>query len=83
MTCPRCSAEFAERVVSGVSVHQCPEGHGIFLERMELGALSEAENEWHRSSGQHTQPLPRITADMEMPPPMATRSRSFVETLFG
>lgn len=50
---------------------------------MELGALSEAENEWHRSSGQHTQPLPRITADMEMPPPMATRSRSFVETLFG
>ncbi len=83
MTCPRCSAELVERSISGVTVHQCPDGHGVFLERAELGALIEGEGEWHRSSGHHTQPMPRITADMEVPPPVATRARAFIETLFG
>jgi Zn-finger nucleic acid-binding protein len=83
MTCPRCSAEMAERDVGGAHVHQCPEGHGVFLERADLGGLIEGESEFHRSSGHHTQPLPRITADMTAPPPMATRSRAFIETLFG
>ena len=83
MTCPRCSSEMAERDIGGAHVHQCPEGHGVFLERADLGSLIEGESEWHRSSGHHTQPLPRITADMTAPPPMATRSRAFIETLFG
>jgi uncharacterized protein len=83
LTCPRCSAALAERSISGVAVHQCPQGHGVFLERLELGGLIEGETEWHRSSGHHTQPLPRITAEMTAPPPMATRARAFIETLFS
>ena len=65
----------------GVPVSACPEGHGVFLERADLGAFVEAENDWHRHAGQHTAPLPRITADMP-PPPARPAARAWVETLF-
>ena len=35
-------------------VSLCPEGHGIFLARADLGSLIEAETDWHRNAGQHT-----------------------------
>ena len=47
------------------------------------GSLVEAENDWHRNAGQHTVPLPRITADMTAPPTAAPPARAWVETLFG
>jgi len=55
----------------------------VFLERADLGNLIEAENDWHRDSGPKTQPLPRITADMTMPPPSRPVSRAYIETLFA
>ena len=64
-------------------VSRCPEGHGIFLARADLGSLSEAENDWHRNASQHTAPLPRITADMTAPPPSRATSRAWVESLFA
>ena len=68
MTCPRCGAEMESRSLSSAGgdaeVHRCPEGHGVFLSRADLGALSESESDWHRHTGQHTAPMPRITADM-------------------
>ena len=72
-----------ERNIGGISVHQCPDGHGVFLERADLGALAEAEIDWHAGAGHHTQAMPRITSDMTAPPPAVSRARSFVETLFG
>lgn len=63
-------------------VSQCPEGHGVFLERGELGNLIEAENDWNRSTSHHTAPLPRITPDMTAPPTSRAPARAFVETLF-
>jgi Zn-finger nucleic acid-binding protein len=72
-----------DRMISGSQVHQCPDGHGVFLERADLGNLIEAENDWHAGSGHHTTAMPRITEDMTVPPPAVTRSRAFVETLFG
>ena len=33
--------------------------------------------------GPKTQPLPRITADMTMPPPSRPVSRAYIETLFA
>ena len=84
LTCPRCATALAGHTVSGVTVHQCPRGHGVFLERADLGALAEAENEWHRSAGPAaTQPLPRITPGMTAPPPPPARARAFVDTLFS
>ena len=83
MTCPRCDAEMTERVVGQATVSQCPDGHGVFLARADLGTLIESEDDWHRNAGQHTAPLPRITADMTAPPAPAHHSRAWVETLFN
>lgn len=82
MTCPSCGTEMVERPAGQGQVHACPEGHGVFLSRSELGTLVEAETDWHRNAGQHTAPLPRITPDMTAPPTTAARSRAWVETLF-
>ena len=60
----------------------CPDGHGVFLARAALGALVESEIDWHRHAGQHTAPMPRITADMAAPPAGKPPARAWVETLF-
>ena len=57
---------------------------GIFLDRADLGALVEAENDWHRrTAARPPSRLPRITADMTAPPPATVTARSYLETLFG
>lgn len=67
-----------------LNVRQCPDGHGIFLARADLGALIDAETDWHREGGGfHTAPLPRITPDMAMPPPPPPKAPAWVATLFS
>ena len=83
MTCPRCGVEMTERNIGQATVGQCPDGHGVFLARADLGVLAEAESDWHRNAGQHTAPLPKITPDMTAPPATGRVSRSWVETLFA
>lgn len=83
MSCPRCGSEMSTRSFGGVAVTQCTSCNGIFLEQADLGNLVEAENDWHRNSGPHTEPLPKITADMTAPPPSRPRARSYIETLFS
>ena len=84
MSCPKCGSTMVTRQLRDVQVARCSACSGVFLDRADLALLSELENDWHRGAGPHTEPLPRITADMVAPPP-STRSRanSFVETLFG
>lgn len=82
MTCPRCQGSMATKAYSDVTVRQCESCQGLFLEQADLGALVEAENDWHAHRSAHTAPMPRITADMTAPPPAAPRSRSFLEALF-
>ena len=53
----------------------------MFLARADLGALVEAENDWHAHQSPDTAMLPRITPGMSAPPASA-RSRAFLETLF-
>ena len=84
MTCPQCQSTMGTRYFGDVTVHQCTSCQGVFLERADLGNLIEAENDWHRDSGPLTQPLPRITSDMTVPPPSARISaRSYIEVLFS
>lgn len=85
MTCPKCQSSMTERTVGDVSLQQCTTCQGLFLDRADLGALIEAENDFHRDTGPKTQPLPRITEDMAAPPPGRTRAhaRAYLETLFG
>lgn len=65
-----------------VEIGRCPDGHGVFLPRADLGALVDAENDWHRHAGQHTAPMPRISPDMTAPPSSGPAARAWVETLF-
>ena len=87
LTCPRCGAEMETRAISSSlgegAVSACPEGHGVFLARSDLGALSEAESDWHRHTTQQTTAMPRITQDMTAPPVTKPPARSWVETLFA
>jgi len=87
LSCPRCGAGMTTRPIGsaheGGEVAQCPDGHGVFLSRADLGALVEAESQWHRHAGQHTTPMPRITPDMTAPPAGRVAPRAWVETLFG
>ena len=49
LTCPRCGVEMESRQLSNVGgdaeVNRCPDGHGVFLSRADLGALIEAETD--------------------------------------
>ncbi len=47
MTCPKCSGQMRHYERSGVTVDQCTECRGIFLDRGELERLIDAENSWH------------------------------------
>ena len=83
LDCPVCGTTMDSRPLGDGEVNACPEGHGVFLRRADLGSLVEAEQDWHRHAGQHTMPMPRITADMTAPPAGRTQSQAWVETLFG
>ena len=83
MNCPRCGNAMEDRPTGSAVVWSCPDGHGVFLTRAELGQLADAETDWHRGAGQHTAPMPRITADMTAPPAATRRARAWVETLCG
>lgn len=73
-----------ERRVGDVTVHQCSSCSSLFLDRADLAALVEAENDWYRDrdTGPTTQPLPRITADMTAPPRGAAVTQSYLRQLF-
>jgi hypothetical protein len=63
------------------TVRRCEDCDGLFLARAELGALIEAENDWHAHQSANTATLPRITANTPAPPPVQ-RARAFLEALF-
>jgi Zn-finger nucleic acid-binding protein len=48
MTCPKCQGDMRTYERSGVTVDQCTECRGIFLDRGELEKLFEAEANWNR-----------------------------------
>lgn len=61
MTCPKCHGPMRQYERSGVTVDQCTDCRGIFLDRGELERLIDAENAWHRAG---SPPAP-----MAAPPP--------------
>lgn len=80
-TCPQCAEAMTQRTLGHVTILRCTGCSGIFLARADLGALVEAENDWHAHQSANTAALPRITADAP-PPPQTTPSRSYLDTLF-
>ncbi|GIM88556.1 hypothetical protein Ato02nite_003490 [Paractinoplanes toevensis] len=65
MTCPKCHGEMRVYERSGVTVDQCTECRGIFLDRGELEKLFEAESNWN------SRQAPSRPAAPAAPPPGA------------
>jgi uncharacterized protein len=51
MTCPKCHGDMRQYERSGVTIDQCTECRGIFLDRGELEKLFDAEASYNRSAG--------------------------------
>lgn len=64
LTCPKCHGDMRQYERSGVTIDQCSECRGIFLDRGELEKLFEAEANWNRS-----QAAPTPTGGTYTPPP--------------
>jgi Zn-finger nucleic acid-binding protein len=56
MTCPKCHGDMRNYERSGVTIDQCTECRGIFLDRGELEKLFDAEANWNK---QQSAPPPR------------------------
>jgi Zn-finger nucleic acid-binding protein len=67
MTCPKCHGEMRVYERSGVTVDQCTECRGIFLDRGELEKLFDAEANFNTGRGGHA---PQATY-VPPPPPAA------------
>ncbi|MEV0728589.1 zf-TFIIB domain-containing protein [Polymorphospora sp. NPDC050346] len=68
MTCPKCRGDMRQYERSGVTIDQCGECRGIFLDRGELERLFEAEANWNR---QHPPTPPGQPPAYAPPPPGA------------
>jgi uncharacterized protein len=73
MTCPKCRGEMRQYERSGVTIDQCTECRGIYLDRGELEKLFEAEASWNQ---QHAGPpqargghAPQPGGYVQPPPP--------------
>ncbi|MFB9318630.1 TFIIB-type zinc ribbon-containing protein [Cryptosporangium minutisporangium] len=57
MICPKCQAPMRQYERAGVTIDQCSECRGIFLDRGELERLVDAEDKYRRGShGSHGAP---------------------------
>jgi Zn-finger nucleic acid-binding protein len=68
MTCPKCHGEMRMYERSGVTVDQCTECRGIFLDRGELEKLFEAESSWNSRQASPGRP-PQGAYTPPHPPP--------------
>ena len=66
MTCPKCHGDMRNYERSGVTIDQCSECRGIFLDRGELEKLFDAEANWNR---QQTGAPPGQPQPGQAPPP--------------
>lgn len=81
LTCPKCGGEMRSYERNGVTVDQCSECRGIFLDRGELERLIDAENShYEREYGgrEHEERRPDKHRGEK---PKKSKKRSFLENL--
>ena len=75
MTCPKCHGEMRVYERSGVTIDQCTECRGIFLDRGELEKLFAVEANFNRqgpgqpAGGAYAPPPPQVPGYAPPPPP--------------
>jgi uncharacterized protein len=87
LTCPKCGGQMRSYERNGVTVDQCTECRGIFLDRGELERLVDAENSHYEReysdrgrSGYEERP-PRDHDDKRGHKPKKSKKKSFLENL--
>ena len=79
ITCPKCHGSMRQYERSGVTVDQCSDCRGIFLDRGELERLIDGEQRWATAPGVQAAPQPTPAG---YPPVHHRRRKSFLEELF-
>ncbi|GAB3427386.1 TFIIB-type zinc ribbon-containing protein [Flindersiella endophytica] len=69
LICPKCHGAMRGYERSGITVDQCADCRGIFLDRGELERLVDAENRWHGGQSAPPPPPPPGTGSHQPPPP--------------
>jgi Zn-finger nucleic acid-binding protein len=73
MTCPKCHGDMRQYERSGVTIDQCTECRGVFLDRGELEKLFDAEANWSKQQGAQAQrpqqQAPQPSGYVPPPPP--------------
>jgi Zn-finger nucleic acid-binding protein len=87
LTCPKCHGQMRSYERSNVTVDQCTECRGIFLDRGELERLVDAENTWHETTRAPQPPPPQHTPQTYPqrgydPDYKRKRKKSFLDELF-
>ncbi|HSK49182.1 MAG TPA: zf-TFIIB domain-containing protein [Solirubrobacterales bacterium] len=82
LTCPKCGGEMRSYERNGVTVDQCGECRGIFLDRGELEHLIDAENaHYERESSREREQPQRHEDHGGDRPRKKSKKRSFLENL--
>lgn len=84
VTCPKCRAEMRSYERNGVTIEQCTECRGIFLDRGELEHLTAAEAKWSAPAAPAAPAAPQYQQQAQ-PPQYGyghKRRKSFLEELF-
>ncbi|HIV57557.1 MAG TPA: zf-TFIIB domain-containing protein [Candidatus Stackebrandtia faecavium] len=71
MSCPKCRGMMRQFERNGVTVDQCTECRGIFLDRGELEHLMDAESKFNAPAAAPPPPPPAPQAPPPPPPPPA------------
>lgn len=69
MTCPKCHGAMRQYERSGVTIDQCNECRGVFLDRGELERLVDAEAAYNQQAAPPPQPMTQTPAPHGAPPP--------------
>lgn len=94
LTCPKCQGEMRAYERNGVTVDQCADCRGLFLDRGELEKLVDAEGAWSAASAQQA-PAPQAPSVHQQPQqyghpqqysyggrPYTKKKKSFLSELF-
>lgn len=84
LTCPKCGGAMRSYERNGVTVDQCTECRGIFLDRGELERLIDAENSHYEreySSRGYEERPPRDREERDRKPHKKSKKKSFLENL--
>jgi Zn-finger nucleic acid-binding protein len=85
LTCPKCAGEMRSYERNGVTVDQCTECRGIFLDRGELERLVDAENSHYEREysdrGRGHEERPPSDYEKHGRKPKKSKKKSFLENL--